>query len=338
MIKNTLKKILPQKFILVYKVLLVTYSIGLDYMYDFLRYIKYSASLLKNDQSSLKSFIIREYHAIEKGLALPDPRPGFGKKRILELINKVEFYIQTYSIDLVVQNTISALIEYLHFNQQKNYEDELINKRINSLLTNKNLDNKNKRGGTKIIFKKDIIDSIDFNFGKFVRTRYSIRDFSSVPINNNDILDAIEIARFTPSACNRQPWNVHFIPKENSEFIKIVLSLQNGNKGFTESISSLLIITGRISSFFINERNQVYIDCGMFAMSLVYALHSKGIGTCCLNTSFNYKKDKNFRKKLNLNKDEIPIMLIAIGGLKDKFKVAYSDRFTLEKFLKIYEK
>ena len=45
-----------------------------------------------------------------------------------------------------------------------------------------------------------------------------------------------------------------------------------------EKIEPSLLITSRLSYFKSVERNQVYIDGGLFAMSLIYALHGLGLG------------------------------------------------------------
>ena len=48
----------------------------------------------------------------------------------------------------------------------------------------------------------------------------------------------------------------------------------------------LLIIAMDLKAFVpAHERYQHWIDGGMFSMSIIYALHSLGLSSCCLNWS-----------------------------------------------------
>ena len=64
----------------------------------------------------------------------------------------------------------------------------------------------------------------------------------------------------------------------------------------------------------------------MFAMSLIYALHSLGLGSCPLNTSYIYNDDKKLRQVAEIEQNEIPIVTISVGYLKEIYKVAVSPR------------
>ena len=60
-----------------------------------------------------------------------------------------------------------------------------------------------------------------------------------------------------------------------------VIAVQ-GNAGFGDRVPLVLVITSDLQTFFApEERNQAWIDGGMFAMSLVHALHSLGLASCC---------------------------------------------------------
>ena len=68
----------------------------------------------------------------------------------------------------------------------------------------------------------------------------------------------------------------------------------------------------------------------MFAMSLIYALHSLGLGTCCLNWCVNNTEDKLLREFIPIEDKEVVIMMIAVGNLPDEFDVPYSQRKPIE--------
>ena len=68
-------------------------------------------------------------------------------------------------------------------------------------------------------------------------------------------------------------------------------------------------------------------------MSLIYALHSLGLGTCCLNWSVTRERDLALRKDAKIDHSESIIMMIAVGNLPDNFSVANSSRKPVEEIL-----
>ena len=189
-----------------------------------------------------------------------------------------------------------------------------------------------KNGGVTRITKKDLLKTLNnFDFKTFSEVRYSIRNFDenySVPIEI--IKKAILIAGKSPSACNRQAWKVYVFKGLKKD---LILNHQNGNRGFRDSIDTVLLIVGLTSSFSYGERHGAWVDGGIFSMSLLYALHSFGLGTCSLNTGYTLKQELNLRKAINLELNEEPIMMIAVGGIKNEFKVANSCRKSIDELM-----
>lgn len=334
--KSLIKKVAPKYLINTYKSIKFKREIKNDFMYDYKRYIKNYASLL-NTKESLQAFLIKEYHAIEKGLALRKPKPGFGELRISMLVDSLKLYINKYGADSTTNITLKTLKEYLEFDKQFNDKENNAISKIKSILSEFDIIATNfaDLGGTRNVCKSDILSTVNFDFSAFVRSRYSTRDFTDVPVESDILLKAIDDARFTPSVCNRQAWKVYLVNHENKDLRDRFLNVQNGNKGFGDHISSLLIITGKLSSFFEYERNQVFVDGGMFAMSVLYSLHSNGLGTCCLNTSYTAERNEEFKKVMQMDEDCVPIMFIAVGNLKDNYKVAISQRKSLDEIVSV---
>ncbi|NMB44215.1 MAG: hypothetical protein GX995_08820, partial [Clostridiales bacterium] len=54
---------------------------------------------LGSDKAHLKYYLTKHYHIIEKGLALPEPRYGFGQPKILDVIHKAKVYQKNYGND-----------------------------------------------------------------------------------------------------------------------------------------------------------------------------------------------------------------------------------------------
>ena len=68
-------------------------------------------------------------------------------------------------------------------------------------------------------------------------------------------------------------------------------------------------------------------------MSLVWALHSRGIGTCYLNWSAEREQDMKLRRVADIPDSENIITLMAVGNLPDQFSVASSPRRDLREIL-----
>ena len=112
-----------------------------------------------------------------------------------------------------------------------------------------------------------------------------------------------------------------------------LLKLQNGNNGFNQSINKLLIVTSDVKRFTKLESNQIFVDGGLFAMSLLYSLHAQGIASCCLNTCLPYVDELSIKNEGDIPSSERLIMMIGIGMHKDTYEVAISDRDSVEEII-----
>lgn len=322
-------------------------------MKDFLRKIKYylwTTILLQKEvlyvfrelgsffQSDNKrkhrASLIMQSHIIEKGLSLKDVRPGFGTSKILILISSSKAYFRKYK-DPELYYFISSIIDsYIKFNKQHNIENSDIINGYKELLTLQNLDKKYSylNGGAKLIYRKDIINDIAINYSNFVKSRHSIRNFTGNKIDPLLVEKALEIAENTPSACNRQPWNVYVFYNETN--IQAILDIQTGAKQFKNDISCLILITSSCNYFFSYEYHQPYVNGGLYSMNLLLALHSVGLGTIPLNMGISQDKVSAIFDLCNISSSEVPIMLIGVGEIKDQFYVADSKKFSYKSYTK----
>ena len=183
--------------------------------------------------------------------------------------------------------------------------------------------------------KEEILEKAKLSFDKLAVSRVSVRDYSPVEVDDNLIYDSINIAMKTPSVCNRQSWRVHFI--KDKELLAKTLLLQGGFRGNGLNLNKLFLVTVDLRYFSsVNERNEGYIDGGIFLMSLVYALTYNEIATCILNAMFNKNKDEEIRKLLGIEESEISIGFIALGNYPDTFKAPASLRDSSTKCLRMH--
>lgn len=333
--KSFLKKYIPEFVFRYFKIIKNIYLVCMYTFYDFKRFCNNSAAI-KGDYSNkltLISAITMDYHRVEKGLINTNPRLKFGLWFIPKLINNIIYFKENYGNDEMVFSAYSSIKNYEKFHSEKGISlDELGDNlfRLHNCFKEEKVENSFFH-----LEKEDINNIIDkSNFKEFALTRYSIRNFKNSIINKDIIYEAINIARKTPSVCNRQPWKVYSV---NGPKLNEILPLQNGNLGFRNEIKNVLVVVGKIS--FMRqpiERHQIYIDGGLFSMSLIYALHSLKIGCCPLNWCAKPQNDKLLRKKIGLKDDDEVMMFLAIGEIKDSVIVAASSRMnetSLVKFI-----
>ncbi len=187
-------------------------------------------------------------------------------------------------------------------------------------------------GGTHDIRREQVLAHARRDLAPFFASRHSIRQFAPDPVPRALIEQAVVMAQKTPSVCNRQTSRVYAFddPIERRQ----VLACQRGNAGFGHEIQVALVVTSDIEAFFtVGERNQCWVDGGMFAMSLVYALHSLGLGTICLNWSVEYPLDRRLHTVAGIPASQAVIMMIGVGFLPERLRVTQSPRKALDEVL-----
>ena len=274
------------------------------------------------NQTNQQAYLTKQYHIVEKGLALPNPRKAFGIPKITALIQIASDYETKYSDPELSGAIRSTLATYLRKNPELNETHPAFYALVTGYVQGAPV---SVQGGVKHFNRSELRQITSMDFASFAKSRTSVRNFSSEPIAAELIQKAVDIARYTPSVCNRQSWKVHAYTKR--ETINSLLALQGGSNGFTESITQLLVVTTDIRKFTRMETHQIYVDGGLFAMNLLYALHAQNIGSCCLNTCVTYPIEKQIITLGQIPEHERLIMFIGIGNLREDYDVAISNRF-----------
>ena len=67
----------------------------LNSLYDLKNFLRYSFKVEKlENKDHYVAFLTKQYHTVEKGFALPEPRLGFGNDKIIDLLNLTPIYIK----------------------------------------------------------------------------------------------------------------------------------------------------------------------------------------------------------------------------------------------------
>ena len=275
---------------------------------DFLRFTQRSGVLFINEKK-IEGHIIAVNHTIEKGLAMPDQKTPFSIDRVEYLI----FLLKKFGSFAGKDNNLSKIMDIsvkilkdwsqLH-HTTKDVKIQKLIEEISRLSTSYEKETIINFGLIKEAYLPNE------TFSKMASRRRSIRNYDETIISENIIDDACKVASFSPSVCNRNLGGFELI-KGNTN-IKKALDLQGGNRGYDHKVFNLGYIFFKINRLYDpEERNQGFIDAGLFAMTLTYALLSKGIGSVMLNWAQSPSTDLKFRRLLKIPKDREIVSLLA---------------------------
>jgi nitroreductase len=299
-------------------------------IYDFSRFAFYGGWKCDlADQQERNFYASKVYHSLEKSMSYTEQNPASGWANAVIVIEILEAAVKYNNAGY--HDKVAALVlgRFLENNNGKTSTVIADQVRVNFECIKSKLDtNVDTNFGVFNSSKDELNKGILANPEEFFYTRHSIREFGNVysSIDKPIIEEAIRLSLKTPSACNRQAWHVYHISDHNQ--IKKALSHQKGNRGFGHKVNDLLVVCSDIKAFNPgSERYQHWIDGGMFSMSLVYALHSVGLASCCLNWSQQGRDDKRFRKDFpEISNSHSVILMLAIGEPKENNKICVSPR------------
>lgn len=153
-----------------------------------------------------------------------------------------------------------------------------------------------------------------------ILTRRSIRKYAPKKIEKEDILSILELAMWSPSACNRQAHKVIYIEKGETKK-KLV---DSGGAPFLKNVPAVLLFLYDDIGDNVAYRDDIQSSSALIENFLLLA-HSRGFGACW--TCHLPSKGK-LRKMFNIPRSITPIAAVAIGYpdkkpsiVKRKYKV-----------------
>lgn len=190
-------------------------------------------------------------------------------------------------------------------------------------MENYNLKNESKTGGTLLVEKDSLNFDID-EISRFFSTRHSIRDFDTTPVDKSLLQKAMHLAQTAPSACNRQGVRAYVLTEEQGKDLAKQLS---GVGGFADQVNTFIIITGKRSAYRLSENNQYIVSASIYAGYLTLTLHLYGFGACIIQRPVVWSKAwMKLSKEIGADKDEQIVCVLAVGNLRDRFRVPCSHR------------
>lgn len=154
-------------------------------------------------------------------------------------------------------------------------------------------------------------------FKELQMIRESCRVYSSKPVSRDILTQLVDVARFSPSGCNSQPW--HFIIVDEDESRKNLVEALDDN-GLTgcpwgDKVPAFIIICEEKAQLkpgvaeHYGSQHFAQMDIGMASMGLCYEASSMGLGTCMIGTMNQEKLKKSF----GIPEDVVVRLIITVG-------------------------
>jgi len=284
--------------------------------------IKYN-SLERGDSPNNR--LIKSTHQIEKGLSMDDRRDIFAEGYINDLVRDVEVAWNTENQNISpeqLQWSVDVLNQYFSV-----VDDTEIISEARDTFENL-LQNIDYEPDDQVPRKRKHVQNSPVSYNEFkqlAEQRSSTRWFQQEPVPRELIDDAIRAAAQSPSACNRQSFEYRVY--DDQEILDEILQPPLGVSGFRDNIPCLVVLTGKQRAYRRDqEKNVVFIDASLSAMTFQYALESMGLASCTINWPAIPSEYKRMQRIIDLDDDEIIITLMAVGYPAADGMVPYSKK------------
>lgn len=311
-----------------------TIRLAANYLYDFRRFRRASFLEAATSRENRRAEIHILSHMLEYGMALSDPRAGFGMDKVRQLAAATAGYHRDHGADETVAMARSVLRAYVAFNGERGADVTEAAALVAELDAGLGPADDLPAGGSEAVTAADIRQQASMDFLRFMEARHSVRQFEPLAVAVPVIERVVRAAQQSPSSCNRQTCKVYAFTERTS--IDRVLALHAGNRGFGDQVGGVFVVTVDLRNWNdVGERNQAFVDGGMFAMTLALGLHAEGLGACMLNWSADRHADRRMRSRVGIPDHEVIITLIGFGHMREDFRVPVSRRKPLDRVLTI---
>lgn len=253
-------------------------------------------------------------HSLEKGLSYRNARV-FGRSKAEDLMARLEKSSDSTQLSSAYSIGVEVLRSWTDFIKAREVDDvqaAAIRGRLDALFETSIPRDCGFRAGVATATHLDAASWETLPFEDFVRGRHSTRRFADVPVSDDDLQLCIELAMRSPSACNRQMVGLRVFDDPKSK--ELLYRTLHGTGGVDFDTCRLAVVTFDARSLdFYGERNQGYLNAGLFAMTLVYALQWKGIGSCLLQFGNTFAEERTLAEGLSLQPGERIAVGIAFG-------------------------
>ena len=280
-------------------------------------------------KEKLEYEMLFEIHKLEKGFTVSTNIRPFGKDKIHKIIKDIRKYeLLGFEPSFAYKLSYSVLREYLKFFEMNEWTDRDEYKTVLSFVKEKK-EFKCIPVGAFDLKKEEFIDKALIDYNSFLSSRRSVRNFLDKKLTDEDIKKAVDMAIKTPTACNRQMCKIYFLKTEKSK--NIIKKYAQGLSLFDLKNANYFMVTFDVSAnYFVGERNQGWFNSGLVTMNFVNALHSLGIGSCCIQFGNTFTEEKKLKRELNISNSERIGVIITAGYYDEISRIPYSTRKPIE--------
>jgi len=281
-------------------------------------------------EGGVNYFLRRSIHRLEKGLSIRPMKSIFALDYIKQTVEAYVRIEKKYLLDseaIWARDVLKVYFEVVGDNPiiaDARSEFEKFNKE-NEL-------NDIHRAERHVPYRKLEAAQSTIGYEEFLsltKARRSVRWYSPEPVDRALIDKAIFAATYSPSACNRQPFEFRVI--DDPALLKKVVMLPGGITAFADNIPVMIAIIGKQRAYpYPKDRHLIYIDGSLAAMSFMYALETLGLSSCAINWPDIKQREISAKKILNLKDDERIIMWISLGYASEDGMIPYSSKIPLD--------
>ncbi|MEH7830322.1 polysaccharide pyruvyl transferase family protein [Gemmobacter denitrificans] len=303
------------------------------------RFVKAHAGAGKS-VTSARARLMFHAHAIEKGLSRLDFRGGFGKISVPALAREMNAWLGAGRDPQDAFLATAASVMQAYFDRHRRINVDVSDFRAlfgAPALARIEAAAAAEGGVLEAAADREPVPDVnpDARFLDVVYGRRSIRDFTAQPVAEADIARAVQLAMQAPSVCNRQAGRVHVF--SDPVRIQAAIDIQGGFGGYNTP-PRLLLVTADLNAFlFASERNQAFVDGGLFMMGLLLGLQHVGLGGCPLNTAMNTEREMALRKLLDIPDSEVFISFVAAGHYDPAILTPRSRRIGVEEVMRRHD-
>ena len=213
-----------------------------EYFQDMWLFLRYNGhSPIESRQRRLFHKTIIEAHTIEKGLALPQPKPHFGQAKIAAMLDMNAGWTPPEG-DLSRSMLVGALRDYQRSFAGTPAPDTHLAELVRDFVAAH--DAPSARGGVRHVQESRAANPAAV---AFLESRFAAREFSPRALSDAELDAVARLAQRAPSQCNRQSSRLHVYREQTR--IRRLLELQGGARGFAENVPTLFVVTSEITAW-----------------------------------------------------------------------------------------
>ena len=271
-------------------------------------------------------------HTLEKGMEHFELRP-FAVQKTEHIMNiiKLESKFENYKNTFAYINGVNSLREYKRIYERHNWTDKEEYTKVNEFLK-KYEKVEEQKAGAYILNKTELEKDYKIDYLKFVKSRHSTRNYKNAPLKLEDVQAAVEMAKYSASACNRQYIKLHYYPSGKMRENVIHYALGKGGL-YLDGVNTFIVTFDVNGLSGAGERNQGYFNAGLYSTNLVNAFHSLGIGTCFIQFANSVKDEEDLKKKNDIPEYERIAVILFAGYYDEKSIFAVSPRKDIKELL-----